>query len=99
MRCSSKQPHNALSAENILDVGAYFSYLCDYVKNKFTPKSYHYVFLGYSPMHKGYTCLHPLSKIVYLSRHIIFYEKIFPYANPNLLFSHAQENSIFFLHL
>ena len=71
---SSKQSHNALLAKNILDLGAYFLYLRDYVKNKFTPKLYHCVFFGYSPMHKGYRCLHPPSKIVYLSRHVIFDE-------------------------
>ena len=74
LRYSYKQPHNALLAENILDLGACFPYLRDYVKNKFTPKSYHCLFLGCSPMYKGYRCLHPPSKIVYLSRHIIFYE-------------------------
>jgi hypothetical protein len=72
-----------------------FPYLRNYAKNKFTPKSYPCVFLGYSPIHKGYRCLHPPSKRVYLSRHVIFDEKIFPYANPNLLFSPAQENSTF----
>jgi hypothetical protein len=72
-----------------------FPYLRDYAKNKFTPKSYLCVFLGYSPMHKGYRCLHPPSKRVYLSRHVIFDETIFPYANPTLLFSPAKQNSIF----
>jgi hypothetical protein len=77
----------------------YFPYLRDYAKNKFTPKSYPCVFLGYSPMHKGYRCFHPPTKRVYLSHHVIFDEKIFPYADPKLLFSPAQQNNIFFLPL
>jgi hypothetical protein len=72
-----------------------FPYLRDYAKNKFTPKSYSCVFLGYSPMHKGYRCLPPPSKGVYLSRHVIFYETIFSYANPTSLFSPAQQSSVF----
>jgi hypothetical protein len=54
------------------------------------------VFFGYSPMHKGYRYLHPPSKRVYLSRHVIFDKTIFPYANPTLLFSHGQQHSFFF---
>jgi hypothetical protein len=64
-----------------------FPYLRDYSKNKFGAKSYPCVFLGYSPTHKGYRCLHPPSKRVYLSRHVVFDETIFPYANPKLLYS------------
>lgn len=45
---------------------------------------------------KGYRCLHPPSKRVYLSRHVIFYEKIFAYVEQKLLSSPAQLNSNFF---
>jgi hypothetical protein len=64
-----------------------FPYLRDYSKNKFGAKSCPCAFLGYSPTHKGYRCLHPPSKRVYLSWHVVFYETIFPYANPKLLYS------------
>jgi hypothetical protein len=73
-----------------------FPYLRDYAKNKFTPKSYLCVFLGYNPMHTGYRCLHPPSERVYLSRHVIFDETIFSYANLTSLFSPAQQSSVFF---
>lgn len=36
------------------------------------------VFLGYSPRHKEYQCLHSSGKI-YISRHVIFYETQFPF--------------------
>ena len=72
-----------------------FPYLRDYSKNKFGAKSYPCVFLGYSPTHKGYRCLHPPSKRVYLSRHVVFDETIFPYANPKLLYSSSPCNGTF----
>jgi hypothetical protein len=37
------------------------------------------VFLGYSSQHKGYRCLDPTISRVYISRHVIFNETIFPY--------------------
>uniref|UniRef100_A0A2N9I9N7 CCHC-type domain-containing protein n=1 Tax=Fagus sylvatica TaxID=28930 RepID=A0A2N9I9N7_FAGSY len=72
-----------------------FPYLRDYAKNKFEPKSYPCIFLGYSPIHKGYRCLHPPTKRVYLSRHVVFDEDIFPYADPRSLFSSTSTNGQF----
>uniref|UniRef100_A0A2N9G068 Integrase catalytic domain-containing protein n=1 Tax=Fagus sylvatica TaxID=28930 RepID=A0A2N9G068_FAGSY len=72
-----------------------FPYLRDYAKNKFEPKSYPCIFLGYSPIHKGYRCLHSPTKRVYLSRHVVFDEDIFPYADPRSLFSSTSTNGQF----
>ncbi len=72
-----------------------FPYLRDYAKNKFEPKSYPCVFLGYSPIHKGYRCLHPPTKRVYLSRHVVFDESILPFTDPKLLFSPGPTDSTF----
>lgn len=57
-----------------------FPYLRDYAPNKLSPKSSPCVFLGYSPLHKGFRCLQRQTQRVYISRHVQFYETIFPYA-------------------
>ena len=44
------------------------------------------VFLGYSSSHRGYKCLHVPSGRLYISRHVIFDENLFPYAS-NIFFS------------
>jgi hypothetical protein len=49
-----------------------------YNKNKFQPRSIQCLFLGYSPQHKGYKCLHLPTKRLYISRDVIFNEEIFP---------------------
>jgi hypothetical protein len=36
------------------------------------------IFLGYSNNHKGYRCLDPHTNRVYLSRHVVFDETLFP---------------------
>jgi transposase InsO family protein len=50
-----------------------------YNSNKLQPRSIRCVFLGYSPIHKGYKCLHISSGRVYISRDVVFEEKIFPF--------------------
>ncbi|XP_075095956.1 uncharacterized protein LOC142174124 [Nicotiana tabacum] len=67
-----------------------FPYLRDYGKNKFSKKTYPCIFLGYSPIHKGYRSLDPSTNRIYLSRHVVFDETIFPCA-PNKE-SISQEN-------
>lgn len=60
-----------------------FPYLRNYMKSKFLKRTYPCIFLGDSPIHKGYRCLEPLTNRVYLSRHIFFDESNFPYACNN----------------
>ncbi|KAJ0020182.1 hypothetical protein Pint_32712 [Pistacia integerrima] len=57
-----------------------FPYLRDYAPNKLSLKSSSCVFLGYSPLHKGFRCYDRKTQRLYVSRHVQFYETIFPYA-------------------
>ena len=57
-----------------------FPFLRDYNKHKFSFHSSKFVFIGYSPLHKGYKCLHPSRKI-YISSHVLFDESSFPYSS------------------
>ncbi|GFZ05453.1 hypothetical protein Acr_17g0010250 [Actinidia rufa] len=61
-----------------------FPYLRDYAPNKLSPKSSPCVFLGYSPLHKGFRCFDRKTQRLYVSRHVQFYETIFPYAGNNI---------------
>lgn len=70
-----------------------FPYLRDRASSKFEPKSYPCVFIGYSTIHKGFRCYHPPSRKVFLSRHVVFDEHVFPYADPRSLFSTSQGNN------
>ncbi|GMP54052.1 hypothetical protein CsSME_00019325 [Camellia sinensis var. sinensis] len=57
-----------------------FPWLKPHTSHKLQPKSTLCVFFGYHPSYKGYRCLDPSSGKVYLSRHILFHENIFPFA-------------------
>ncbi|KAK9951723.1 hypothetical protein M0R45_007159 [Rubus argutus] len=56
-----------------------FPYLGPYASDKLSNRSIECVFLGYSPQHKGYRCLDPITGRLYVSRHVIFNENSFPY--------------------
>ena len=56
-----------------------FPFLRDYDHHKFDFHTSKCVFLGYSPLHKGYKCLHPSGKI-YIASHVLFYETSFSYS-------------------
>ncbi|CAJ2647148.1 unnamed protein product [Trifolium pratense] len=45
-------------------------------RNKLSPRSIICVFLGYGDGQKGYRCYDPLSKKLYVSRHVVFLEHI-----------------------
>jgi histone deacetylase 1/2 len=56
-----------------------------YNTKKLAFRSTQCVFLGYSPLHKGYKCLEVKSGRVYISRDVVFDENLFPFStlHPN----------------
>ena len=68
---------------------ACFPYLRPYNRHKLEFKTGRCIFIGYSSHHKGYKCLHS-SRRVYISNHVIFNKKSFPYI-PSIDFSSITE--------
>lgn len=59
------------------------------MSNKLQPRSTPCIFLGYAESQYGYLCLDPTSQKIYTSRHVQFFDHIFPYptlsqTSPNL---------------
>jgi len=54
-------------------------YLRPYNSHKFAFRSKPCVFIGYSLSHHGYKCLDPLTNWVYIARHVVFNEQVFPF--------------------
>jgi GAG-pre-integrase domain len=80
-----------------------FPYTRPYTDHKLQPRSLPCVFLGYSLIHKGYECLHIESGKIFISRHVIFDELIFPFkaqssAGSSVSVEHAH-NSLFLSHI
>jgi hypothetical protein len=63
--------------------------------HKFSPRSTLCVFLGYSADHKGYRCLDLHSNRIIVSRHVVFDESSFPFANMST--SPVDPNTLTFL--
>ncbi|KAI0507927.1 hypothetical protein KFK09_014055 [Dendrobium nobile] len=61
-----------------------FSYLCyswmkPYTKSKLSRLSLPCIFIGYAQSQKGYCYLDIITNCVYVSRHVVFSKKIFPF--------------------
>ncbi|PKU60279.1 Retrovirus-related Pol polyprotein from transposon TNT 1-94 [Dendrobium catenatum] len=56
-----------------------YPWLKPYSTSKLSPLSIPCVFIGYASSQKGYRCLNPKTGKVYVSRHVIFNEAVFPY--------------------
>ncbi|KAH9646466.1 retrovirus-related pol polyprotein from transposon RE2 [Citrus sinensis] len=52
---------------------------------------------GYSPLHKGYKCLHPSGRI-YIASHVFFYETSFPYSTDSTFLQSMPSKSSDFLY-
>ncbi|OMO61326.1 Integrase, catalytic core [Corchorus capsularis] len=57
-----------------------YPWLHPYAAHKLAPMSSKCVFLGYSKLHKGYRCLDFSNGKIFISRHVIFDERVFPFA-------------------
>lgn len=56
-----------------------YPWLKPYAPHKLAPRSSRCVFLGYSKLHKGYICLELATTRKFISRHVLFYEQVFPF--------------------
>jgi hypothetical protein len=56
---------------------ACYPLLRPYSTHKLSFQSKQCIFLGYNSNHRGYRCLDPISKRIYVSRHVIFDEGLF----------------------
>jgi len=72
---------------------ACYPLLRPYNKHKLDFKSACCIFLSYSVHNKGYICLSNTGK-VYISRHVIFHEQLFPYDLPEYKFHHPVHDNI-----
>uniref|UniRef100_A0A2N9FVX2 Integrase catalytic domain-containing protein n=1 Tax=Fagus sylvatica TaxID=28930 RepID=A0A2N9FVX2_FAGSY len=61
-----------------------FPLLSPYNTHKLQPKTIPCIFLGYPPTTKGYLCQDPISKRLYISRHVLFNETEFPALKPDM---------------
>ncbi|CAN1174147.1 Retrovirus-related Pol polyprotein from transposon RE2, partial [Linum perenne] len=68
-----------------------YPWLRPYSSSKIDPRSRPCLFLGYSHQQSAYKCLDPVTKRIFLSRHVVFVEDKFPgfitnmHAGPNIL--------------
>lgn len=56
-----------------------FPWLKPYTSNKLQPRSQPCIFIGYADTQYAYHCLDPTTNKIYTSRHVKFYDHIFPY--------------------
>lgn len=85
VQLNNKCPHELLfcSTPNYLNLWVFgclcYPWLRPYSRHKLSNRSMPCVFLGYSFQHHAYQCYHPPTQKVYISRHVIFHESIFPF--------------------
>lgn len=68
------------------------SLLQGYIKqNTFDPKSFTFIFLGYSEKYKGYKCFHSSTSKFFVSQHV-FYGTTFPYNQSSHLYTTSSDH-------
>ena len=68
-----------------------FPWLKPYTSHKLDFRSTPCTFLGYSTTQSAYYCLDRATSRVYTSRHVVFYEYVYPFALPNPLTSDSMQ--------
>ncbi|KAG7589765.1 GAG-pre-integrase domain [Arabidopsis suecica] len=58
-----------------------YPWIRPYGANKFSPRSTPCVFLGYSLTQSAFICLDVVASRIYISRHVIFHESVFPFSS------------------
>jgi hypothetical protein len=74
---------------------ACYPLLHPYNKHKLEFRSKQFIFLGYSSNHKSYRCMDPNTSRIYLSRNVVFDEKIFLLIQRPLLHCPLQRITLF----
>ena len=72
----------------------YFPFLRDYNTHKFHFHTSKCVLLGYSPLHKGYKCMHSSGKI-FIASHVLFDKTSFPYTSDSKFLTSPSKPSNF----
>ena len=60
-----------------------YPYIRPYNKHKLQYRSTQCIFLSCSNTHKGYLCFDPKTTRLYLTRHVVFHESVFPTLSPS----------------
>ncbi|GAA0154731.1 hypothetical protein LIER_37951 [Lithospermum erythrorhizon] len=71
-----------------------YPHLTKQLTSKYFPRSLPCIFLGVSLTHKGFRCYNPEAKRVLVSRHVTFFENVFPYSSFHPYYKHS--NSLIF---
>jgi len=71
-----------------------YPFLRSYNKIELDFRSQPCVIVGYSSKHKGYLCFHPSTDRVYIVKHVVFDETIFPYPSMVKVISRACKASL-----
>ena len=72
---------------------ACFPFLHPFNRNKLDFRSKHCVFIGYNNSHRGLNCLDTSTGKVFVSRHVIFDEGIFPFTHFNVKLTQPSSTS------
>jgi histone deacetylase 1/2 len=73
---------------------ACWPYLRPYNKHKMDFRSKTCIFIGYSSGHQGYKCLDFSTGKIYVSRHVVFDESLFPYEPPQIIVPSIHETLV-----